>query len=332
MSKRTVFTTVTPLPAGMPRELILETLHSHVDMIDLNPLVIDRFPCKAPGFASPEEFHCIWYQLTDKVSYLPGGLVSSNVSYFACFHDLANGVQTHCFAPLGLNIKGKWTLGGSLPGEPKAPVELGVGMPKDGLWLREDVDMKCNIMMTNFVKKTLKKAHATLVDRLVEKAKIREVAILNEHLTGSVSTPSSLGSPGFPPASPAFRQASLYSTGGSSSAPSSVSTFNSPALPYQQLIPQHPAAMSPAYGHVDPAYQAANPYADSKHPYIAAPPYSDSKHPYHAYQPPPPPHPPMAAELAAQDDAALKPRPLKQTTGSKRAPSAQIPDHPVELA
>jgi hypothetical protein len=148
MSKRTVFTTVTPLPPGISRETVLETLHDHLEMIDLNPLVVERHPIKAPNTASAEEYHCTWYSLTDKVSYLPGGVVTGKVTYNACFHDLAAGLQTHVYAPMGLTIKGKWTLGGSLPGEPVAPVELGVGAPLAGLWLREDVDMKCNIMMT----------------------------------------------------------------------------------------------------------------------------------------------------------------------------------------
>jgi len=172
MSKRTVFTTVTPLPAGITRATVMETLHDHIEMINLNPLVEDRRPIKAPAEATPEEFHCTWYQLTDKIAYLPGGHLSSKVSYNACFHDLPNGLQTHCYAPMGVNIRGKWTLGGSLPGESIAPVELGLGTPLKGLWLREDVDIRCNIMMTGFVKKTLKKAHTHLVDRMLVRAGI----------------------------------------------------------------------------------------------------------------------------------------------------------------
>lgn len=93
------------------------------------------------------------------------------------------GLQTHCFAPAGLDIKGKWTVGGSLPGEPKEPSELGLGLPKHGLWLREDVDMRCNVLMTSFVKKTLKKAHSTLVARLVQKAHLMEAESLNDSLS-----------------------------------------------------------------------------------------------------------------------------------------------------
>jgi hypothetical protein len=79
------------------------------------------------------------------------------------------------YAPLGLNVIGKWTVGGILPREPKEAIELRLGMPMNGLWLREDVNMKCNILMTNFVKKTLKKAHARLVDRLLVKAQLPEM-------------------------------------------------------------------------------------------------------------------------------------------------------------
>jgi len=166
----------------------METLRSHTEMIDLNPLVEERHPIQPPSNATPEEFHCLWYQITDRINYLPGGMISGKVSYNACFHDLEWGVQTHCYAPMGLDIKGKWTLGGSLPGEPIAPVELGIGAPLHGLYLREDVDMKCNVMMTGFVKKTTKKAHASLVDRLLVKASILNASIVNLKLATKLDT------------------------------------------------------------------------------------------------------------------------------------------------
>jgi hypothetical protein len=183
MSKRTFFTNITPLPPGITRQTVLETLYTHVEMIDLNPLVEERHPIKPPGKATAEEYHCQWYELTDRISYLPGGLVSGKVTYQACFHDLANGLQTHVYAPMGLDIKNKWTIGGTLPGEPTQPVEIGQGIPLQGLYLREDVDMRCNMLMTNFVKKTLKKAHAALVARLVVKAQLYEAASINDCLS-----------------------------------------------------------------------------------------------------------------------------------------------------
>ncbi|KAI1740792.1 hypothetical protein F4680DRAFT_86316 [Xylaria scruposa] len=172
MSKRTTFTTISPLPAGIPREVVLEFLHSHQEMIDLNPLIIERHPISPPSHAPDEEARCVWWSMTDKISYLPGGLVSGEIEYTAAFNDLPNGVQTHCYAPLGTDIRERWSLGGTLPGEPLEPVEIGLGAPRQGLYLREDVELRCNFMMSSFVKKTLKKAHGTLVERLCEKAAV----------------------------------------------------------------------------------------------------------------------------------------------------------------
>ncbi|KFX90191.1 hypothetical protein O988_08305 [Pseudogymnoascus sp. VKM F-3808] len=208
MSKRSVFTTITPLPPSVTRKHVLDTFHNHREMIDLNPLVEERHVIKPPPQATPEEFHCIWYEVTDRVQYLPGGMYSGKVSYPVCFHDLPNGIQTHCYAPMGLEIKGKWSLGGSLPGEPREAVEMGLNVPLVGLYVREDVDMRCNIMLTNFVKKTFKKSHAQLVQRLSLKAQLQEAAETNIRLASQTASPqlsysgsvhSSLGSPGFPP-------------------------------------------------------------------------------------------------------------------------------------
>lgn len=65
----------------------------------------------------------------------------------SCFHDLEDGLQTRVVAPMGLDMRGRWTLGGSLPGEVLKKQELNLGMPKSGLWLREDVDMKVNVRL-----------------------------------------------------------------------------------------------------------------------------------------------------------------------------------------
>ncbi|KAH7117947.1 hypothetical protein B0J11DRAFT_96109 [Dendryphion nanum] len=181
MSKTSVFTTITPLPSGITRQSVMETYHNHIEMIELNPLVIEKFKCKPPTYAPSDEYYSTWYTIKDKVSY---GLGSSSVSYHACFHDLTDGLQTHVYAPLGLDIRAKWSVGGSLPGEPKQPTELGLGIPNEGLYIREDVRMKCNIMMLSFVKKTFKESHSKLVDRLVEKAHTIESKFANERLKG----------------------------------------------------------------------------------------------------------------------------------------------------
>ncbi len=211
---KTIFTTITPLPAGVSRQTVLETLHHHLEMIDLNPAHTERHRINPPPEATPEEYHCTWYQITDKISYFPG--YKGKVSFNACFHDLANGLQNHVLAPMGLDIKEKWTVGGNMPGEPVVPAEIGIGAPISGLYLREDVEseysfqlnrhvlstdflglVKCNFLMARFVRKTLKDALATLVARLVVKAQLQEAAESNRRLEYGYNSP-----PGSPPLSP----------------------------------------------------------------------------------------------------------------------------------
>jgi hypothetical protein len=153
----------------------MSTLRNHKEMIDLNPLVTDRYPSPAPPYALPEESALTWYTIIDRIPFLPGvPAASSLVTYYGCFHDLPTGLQTHVYAPMGLEIRSRWQLGGSLPGEPHEAVELGLGLPLQGLWLREDVELRCNFVMMAFVKKTIRKAHSVLVERLMEKAKHTE--------------------------------------------------------------------------------------------------------------------------------------------------------------
>ncbi|TLS27775.1 hypothetical protein PpBr36_01013 [Pyricularia pennisetigena] len=188
MSKRTVYTEISPLPPNTSREVVLDFLHDHLGMIDLNPLVKERHPIPPPAGARPEEKHLSWYSLTDKISYLPGGLATGDISYTAVFNDLPNGLQTHCWAPLGVEIRSRWTLNGTLPGEPPERVELGIDAPATGLYIREDVELRCNILMAGFIKRTTKKAHQTLVEQVAAKAKASADL---DATTAAASTPGS---------------------------------------------------------------------------------------------------------------------------------------------
>lgn len=166
MYKRSLFTSITPLPKDVARKAAVAWLHDHAQMIRLNPLVLRLHETTPAANASADEFDCAWYEITDEISYLPGGLYKGEVTYKACFNDLPNGVQTHTFAPAGLDLRGKWTVGGNEPGEPREKLELGSDAPRDGLYIKEDVDMRCNILLTGFVKKNLTKSHKSVVDKL----------------------------------------------------------------------------------------------------------------------------------------------------------------------
>ncbi|KAK6509016.1 hypothetical protein TWF481_003782 [Arthrobotrys musiformis] len=245
MSKRNVFTTITPLPASLTRKTVIDFFHDHVAMIDLNPLVIERHPIKAPENASADEAACTWYSLTDKVHYLPGGIASGNVSYTACFNDLPNGTQTHCRAPAGVDIRSMWSLRGSLPGEPKEPLELGVTVPKEGLYIREDVDLKCNFILSSFVKKTLKKAHSVLVDRLMAKAERKEMdkALADQFPMGNKAGQAAAQQQPETPADPT----------GMPTHPAYMAHPNNPHYPYEASSP------TSAHGQYPPSISSSDP-------------------------------------------------------------------------
>ena len=187
---KSVFSTITPVPSHIPRKLAIELLHNHKEMIELNPLVIDHHPIKAPKNAPADEFFAVWHEMTDRVQFVPGTgrTLSSKVSYKGVFHDMPWGLQTHIYAPMGLDIRDKWQIRGNEPGEPREVPELGVDVPHEGLYLREDVIMKCNFMMTGFVKKNLLESHQMLVSRLIKKAELIDAGLLRT-MFGSYVTP-----------------------------------------------------------------------------------------------------------------------------------------------
>ena len=296
MSKRSLYTIVTPLPATVSRDTAVSVLHNHTEMIELNPLVVRHATCKAPPNAPADEFHCTWYELTDKVTYLPG--IKGHVSYKACFHDLPRGIQTHVYAPAGLEIKEKWSIGGNEPHEEREIIEIGMaglGVPRSGLYLREDVDMKCNIFLTNFVKKTLRRAHQVLVDRLVVKAdltddrRVRE-SYMRDSYAGAGSSVRSPTTSSMRDTQPSISDTSMI-RGGSirSDAASSdtatptygmYSTYSAAELHGSSALPLTPAPLSPKGGGYDLDFRAlSNPGMVQTHP---------AGHPSNAFGIPPP--------------------------------------------
>ncbi|KAK4238856.1 hypothetical protein C8A03DRAFT_43458 [Achaetomium macrosporum] len=323
MPKRTVFTTITPLPAGVTRQIVLNFLHDHEEMIDLNPLVKERHAISPPPHASADEQCCQWYSLTDKISYFPG--VAGDVTYTCAFNDLPTGLQTHCYAPAGLTIRDKWTVGGSLPGEPAQPVELGLQVPSTGLYLREDVDMRCNVVMTSFVKKTLKRSHAALVDRLKIKAQIASTSIArsgspsigNQHYHHPfASAPPSRSSSATSSVASAASSPSIYSTDSSllwSPTTSSVGTSPAPSTK------SPPTTYSNSYQ--NQAQYRAGEYAASQPKSLpSSTPESVS---VTVRKPMPPQEPPTPFLRPHQPDWPLRPQPQPQ-------PQPQLPDWPLK--
>jgi hypothetical protein len=63
MPKTAVFTTITPLPAGITRKSVIDMYRDHLAMIDLNPLVVERFKCRPPTYAPTDEYWSTWYTI-----------------------------------------------------------------------------------------------------------------------------------------------------------------------------------------------------------------------------------------------------------------------------
>lgn len=177
---KTLYTTIDPIPSHIPRQLAIELLQSHGELITLNPLVLDYNPIKAPRDAPNDEFYATWYEVHQRIQFVPGvGKVgSSKISFRGCFHDMPWGVQTHMYVPFGVDLRHKYQIRGNQPGEPPEPKELGSKAPPEGLYLRTDTQIKCNLTMLSFVKKEQKKASQTMVDRMIKKAELIDAGVL----------------------------------------------------------------------------------------------------------------------------------------------------------
>lgn len=181
LRKKEAYTVITPIPSFIPRQLALDILHSHSEVITLNPLVLSHKPIPAPRNAASDEFYSTWYEITERVQVLPGAgrLGSSKIVFNGCFHDMPWGIQTHIYAPFNIDLRNKYRIGGNMPGiEPPEVREIGLEAPKDGLYLREDIEIRCNISLTSFVKAQLKAASKEMVDRIIRKAELLDSGAL----------------------------------------------------------------------------------------------------------------------------------------------------------
>lgn len=108
---------------------------------------------------------------------------SGKISFNGCFHDMPWGLQTHIYAPLNIDLKNRYRIAGNQPGvEPPEQLEIGLsslGAPSDGLYLRDDVEIKCNVGLVSFVKAQLKAASKEMVSRIIKKAELLDAGVLH---------------------------------------------------------------------------------------------------------------------------------------------------------
>lgn len=259
MRKKETYTNITPIPACVPRQLALDILHSHGEIITLNPLVLSYHPIKAPRDAVADEYYSTWYEIIERVQYLPGlgKMGSGKVSFKGCFNDTEWGLVTHTFVPLGIDIKSKWRIAGYQPDETRKFKDFRhEAAPENGLYLQEDIEINCNITLISFVKSQLKAASKVLVDRLIKKAELLDAGVLQGVVEdGRLKT---------------INPADRTSIGRSDSLASSrrhsdVVSLNSYQLPRSPTGSTYPYKPSP-YGQ-EKTFSAAELPADSYHPH-----------------------------------------------------------------
>lgn len=184
LRKKETYTVVTPIPSYIPRQLAIDILQSHSEVIALNPLVLHHKPIPAPRNAAADEYYSTWYEITQRVQFIPGmgRMGSGQITFNGCFHDMPWGLQTHIYAPMSVDLRNKYRIGGNQPGvEAPEQRELGMenlGIPSSGLYLRQEAEIKCNIAMMSFVKSELQKACKDMVDRIIKKAELLDSGAL----------------------------------------------------------------------------------------------------------------------------------------------------------
>jgi hypothetical protein len=111
-----------------------------------------------------------------------GKMGSGKIKFNGCFHDLPQGLQTHTYAPMNIDIRIKYRVDGNQPGiEPPQHMELGLadlGAPRDGLYLREDIEIRCNLTLAKYVKESLKTASKEMISRIIKKAELLDSGVL----------------------------------------------------------------------------------------------------------------------------------------------------------
>jgi hypothetical protein len=196
LRKTEAYTVITPIPGFIPRRLAIDILHSHSEIITLNPLVLSHKAIPTPANAAADEYQSTWYEITERLQVVPGiGRVGSKQIVFnVCFQNTDWGTKSHAYAPLNIDMRIKYRVAGNQPGiePPAVNPESGGGagggggrfhVPTDGLYLREDIEIRCNISLVSMVKSGLKAASKEMIHRFIHKAELLDAGALQAMMT-----------------------------------------------------------------------------------------------------------------------------------------------------
>lgn len=198
-----------------------------------------------------------------------------------------------------------------MPGESRSSLaELGLNVPAQGLYIREDVKMTCSSLLLGFVKKTFKDSHARLVDKLVERAHILESNFANERLQAlrNVDPGERMGHGDIFIAPPPDYQPDTHST--PSSPPRYVSHSRSHSDP---VVSPGFSSSSTLFDQVDPPTLSAKFYLEDKPISASAPQQNTFLLPATTY------------------DGGLSTRPQRPLSVGPASPSGQYSDRMISL-
>ena len=77
----------------------------------MNPLVTEVKTCDPPRTAAADEFFSNWYEITEIITW--GFGIKKKISFKGVFHDQPWGMQSHVFAPMGVEFRNKYRIGES---------------------------------------------------------------------------------------------------------------------------------------------------------------------------------------------------------------------------
>lgn len=250
LKKKEYYLNVTPIPAQIPRQLALDILHSHSEIITLSPLVISHNSINPPRDAPADEYYHTWYEIHERVQYVPGlgKFGSGKISFKGSFNNTPWGIQTHTYVPLGIELQSQWRIAGNQPGEPPEPLEERAdGAPANGLYLREDIEITCNRTLISFVKTQLKAASKVLIERLIKKAELLDAGVLQvmfedgklKTINPANRTTTFSQQPLYSPSIPFDQRSARLSGTGPTRSGSMSSTSTGSHAPYTPSLSQH---------------------------------------------------------------------------------------------
>ncbi len=166
MMRTTKYTIINPLLADVLCQLIIDMLHSHDKIIELNLLVLKHHFVKVLNDTFSDEYFLTWHEITEHLQYI------SKMTFKKVFHNMPWGLQTHIYVLTEINLKNKYQIKGSQLNKPQMLWELSNKSSVDELYLQENVKIMCNFIIISYVKKNVQKVLTVLIAQMLKKAKL----------------------------------------------------------------------------------------------------------------------------------------------------------------